>query len=407
MAKSDLVAIVVPYRTKITQDVFPGHTAEDSSELYDAFNTDLEILQVFKTDEPAKKDVTVLHFLYTLRPPKTPRRINNGCTFVKFLGEGAPKSFEAMVLNPIYGGQNTAWLAFLKRRPDGRYEAVTGDIDPSTSFRALKWETYDFSDPPATAEAVLPQPVKPASSTTGPVAFRKLAFYTFGILGGLLFVAAPWIVRGCAEPRWLRSALWLAGAATIVWSVLGLMLLFRVPVLTQQTSAVLQHAKLIVSGIAMGILVLMFASGEMFKARRDRKTNSGTTDYGAALRAHRVFRSRRITCSTSGQNPCFKKSRTLNPPPFSLLEAGIAHPPGEAGNLAFTGGIHVFFNFTGIEWDRWDYLCKAGGIGGGRRSESAREARRSGDGHSSRWLTSFASVADGIFAGRNAAAQTG
>jgi len=167
-AKSDLVVLAVPYRTTLTKDTYPGHTPEQSK-IYDAYNTDFEIQQVVKNDGIAKQNITVLHFLYT-RDPKRMIGVVNGSLFVKFLGEGAPKSQEPLIMNPRLGGQNTVWLAFLTRRPDGRYEPVGGQLDSSTSFRVLKCEYFSLSDAPAAAGD--PAPNSPDASPPGGASTR-------------------------------------------------------------------------------------------------------------------------------------------------------------------------------------------------------------------------------------------
>jgi len=86
----------------------------------------------------------------------------------------------------------------------------------------------------------------------------KSVFYATGVIGGLILIAGPFTGAGRVGPRWIRLALWMSGPACVVWGVLGYSLLwgFRDPY------GFLLEFKAISAGIAIGILVLLFASGE-------------------------------------------------------------------------------------------------------------------------------------------------
>lgn len=82
-------------------------------------------------------------------------------------------------------------------------------------------------------------------------------FYAAGVIGGVLLVVGSFVGAGRLAPRWTRTALRISGPACVLWGVLGYILLrgVRDPYGYVQLKGVF-------GGIAIGILVLLFASGE-------------------------------------------------------------------------------------------------------------------------------------------------
>ena len=93
-------------------------------------------------------------------------------------------------------------------------------------------------------------------------------FYGAGVIGGLLLILGPFVGTGRVAPRWTRIALWITGPACVVWGVLGFSLLWGV----RDPYGFVRNLKTTFGGIALGILCLLFASGEFRSSpKRDAK----------------------------------------------------------------------------------------------------------------------------------------
>ena len=93
-------------------------------------------------------------------------------------------------------------------------------------------------------------------------------FYAAGVIGGLVFIVGQFVGTGRVAPRWIRMALWITGPACVVWGVLGYTLLWGV----RDPYGFVRNLKTTSGGIALGILCLLFASGE-FRSSPKRDTN--------------------------------------------------------------------------------------------------------------------------------------
>ena len=115
LSEADIVAVVdasPPMDTENT-DVFLGYPVVQ-------ILTTLTVHVVLKGDTK-KESLEFVHYRYG----KIDRAIINGAQFVHFLAEKT-------------GCSRPKYLVFLKRRKDGRYEAVSGQIDPVDSVRLLE-----------------------------------------------------------------------------------------------------------------------------------------------------------------------------------------------------------------------------------------------------------------------------
>ena len=83
-------------------------------------------------------------------------------------------------------------------------------------------------------------------------------FYACGVIGGLSLIVGPFVGTGRVAPRWIRIGLWITGPACVVWGVLGFGLLWGV----RDPYGYVRNFKTTFGGIAIGILCLLFASGE-------------------------------------------------------------------------------------------------------------------------------------------------
>ncbi len=103
-----------------------------------------------------------------------------------------------------------------------------------------------------------------------------VACYGIGLLGGLILGVAPFGPRGRMAPHWIRVALWLGGPMAVAWGILGFILLFGSATLSEHAYAFIRHVKTLICGMAVGIFVLLFASGQFIRAFSRSATASDT-----------------------------------------------------------------------------------------------------------------------------------
>lgn len=242
VAKSDLIVLIEPFATHLASDTFPEIPAAESDRLFQAFNTDFKVRAVLQSSGNVPHELTVLHFLHTPGPIGP-----DAAEFVKFLGEGAPK--------------NTTWIAFLKKRPDGRYEAITGQVDPAYSFSVFAFRATEFG---SAADSADEEP----RFARRPLSLVDWVFYAAGLFGGLALL--PYTAHPGAS-QWLRAAFWLCSSSLIVWSMLGLTLLCQFVPFSLHAYALLGYIQTMLFGMALGLLVLIFASGELVRGFSRRK----------------------------------------------------------------------------------------------------------------------------------------
>ena len=147
IADSDVVAIVEPIENEPAKDAFPDYNYGHSANDFEATNTRFRVCSVLKPADDAPKELTVLHFSYSDRITI----ILDGASFIRFLI--GPLQYEKRDLKdekPVGGvkafQEKPVWLAFLKRRADGRFEPVTGHYDSAFSFRELHHASF-FAHP--------------------------------------------------------------------------------------------------------------------------------------------------------------------------------------------------------------------------------------------------------------------
>jgi hypothetical protein len=138
VAKSDVVAVVEPLENQPAKDTFPGHRYGRTTDDFVATNTRFKVHVMLKGDRESPAELALLHFSYS----PSVGGIVNGAHFIRF--SIGPLQYERRAVKdgkPIGGvttfQQEPLWLAFLKRREDGRFEPVTGHYDSARSFRQL------------------------------------------------------------------------------------------------------------------------------------------------------------------------------------------------------------------------------------------------------------------------------
>jgi len=95
------------------------------------------------------------------------------------------------------------------------------------------------------------------------------------VLGGVVLVIAPFTSCGRVAPHWMRVALWMSCPIAIVWGALGFVLVVNSPALSDHAYFLVRHNKTFFGGMGVGILILLFASGEFIAAFKSRKAAAG------------------------------------------------------------------------------------------------------------------------------------
>jgi hypothetical protein len=135
---SDLIAIIEPIANQQAEDEFIGEAYGHPKTDFSATDTRFRTHAVLKSSGNSPEEITVLHFSYSTHVQGDA----DGAMFIKFLI--GPLQYEKRNLKdekPVGSvtvfKESPVWLAFLKRRADGRYEPVTGHFDSSRSFREI------------------------------------------------------------------------------------------------------------------------------------------------------------------------------------------------------------------------------------------------------------------------------
>lgn len=124
IAESDVVAIVESVENVPAKDIAPFASDNRPSTDFAATNTRFRVAAMLKENGEPFAELTVLHFNYARSFPHV-----NGANFIRF-----PITETTRAINAL---RTPVWLAFLKRREDGRFEPVTGHYDSALSFREL------------------------------------------------------------------------------------------------------------------------------------------------------------------------------------------------------------------------------------------------------------------------------
>lgn len=133
--KADTVVIAQPKRSVDNDD----RLESSWEEAFVGIDTTFEVEHALK-GTPGKK-LTLLHF-------RSEAPLQNGPLFVSFsTNESARQTESGKELAPrirAFREGPASYLLFLKRRDDGRYEAVSGQIDPALSVRTISEPRQGF-----------------------------------------------------------------------------------------------------------------------------------------------------------------------------------------------------------------------------------------------------------------------
>ncbi|MGB8352798.1 MAG: hypothetical protein WCD79_02835 [Chthoniobacteraceae bacterium] len=133
---ADFVVIAKTISNTDTKDVF---LAEKDG--YTGVNTEFEVLDVSKGDVDAKK-ITVLHF----KNAPGSSHMDGALTIhfrIKTLAETAAEMHPEHLQNPE---ARQVYILFLKKRNDGRYEPVTGQLDSSLSAKEINEPPWNSTE---------------------------------------------------------------------------------------------------------------------------------------------------------------------------------------------------------------------------------------------------------------------
>lgn len=140
---ADAVVIIEPETVEKTADVYPEALSHHKPSDFQGWNTSFKVHAALKGNLESDSKLVVLHFSYSDQIGGLP----NGAQFISFvLG---PLEFKKQRLKAgkevggvtVYRG-TLMWLAFLRKREDGRYEAVTNPYDAQDSFRELHGPSF-------------------------------------------------------------------------------------------------------------------------------------------------------------------------------------------------------------------------------------------------------------------------
>lgn len=142
--EADLIVIGTAVVTKDTSDSFID---ERWPLEFIGVNTTFEVMQILKGKTNEKK-IDVLHFKFGKVHNKANVQkgkiieIIDGPSFVSFRTTPTRIEIDGFLLT----NHKFEYLLFLKKRKDGRYEPVSGHIDPSMSIRELFMPIFSRSD---------------------------------------------------------------------------------------------------------------------------------------------------------------------------------------------------------------------------------------------------------------------
>jgi hypothetical protein len=96
--------------------------------------------------------------------------------------------------------------------------------------------------------------------------------YALGVVGSVLIFLAAFAPGLQRVSSWIRAAFFLFVPVCLGWSILGFTLLYYSPHLSPARSHMLHVSKIALSGIAIGIILVLFLSSEFRGLTRPRKT---------------------------------------------------------------------------------------------------------------------------------------
>lgn len=143
VATSDLVAIIEPIMNESAKDPYVGALYGFAQKDFAATNTKFRVHAYLKGGDASEKEITVLHFSYS----KDVGARANGACFITFVT--GPLQYEKRSLKdekPVGGitvyQEKPIWLAFLKKRSDGRFDPISDPYDSADSFKEIHGSSF-------------------------------------------------------------------------------------------------------------------------------------------------------------------------------------------------------------------------------------------------------------------------
>ena len=147
LAKADLVVLIEPIKNDSAKDSYAGFLYGFAQKDFVATNTTFRVHAYLKGGDAAAKEITILHFSYS--KDVGPR--SNGASFITFVT--GPLQYEKRSLKddkPVGGVtvymEQPVWLAFLRKRSDGRFDPISDPYDSADSFREIHDSSF-YTEP--------------------------------------------------------------------------------------------------------------------------------------------------------------------------------------------------------------------------------------------------------------------
>jgi hypothetical protein len=101
-----------------------------------------------------------------------------------------------------------------------------------------------------------------------------LSCSSFYLIAGAILIGGAFSKKGRVAPRWIRIALVFAGSLTLLDGVAVYTILFLGKLLPEQIYMDLLLCNKLLSGAVLGILMLMFISGDFMPSFSKKKKNA-------------------------------------------------------------------------------------------------------------------------------------
>lgn len=138
-AGADAIAVIAAVNIEKTDLPLPADFPKGvAKENYQAWVTTCKVLAGFEGVVAEHKELRIVHFTYSDQI----NIVSNGAQFMKFTVGPVEREVETVENGRSEGRRSwkqlkPQWLAYLKRREDGRYEPVSGNYDATDSFKEL------------------------------------------------------------------------------------------------------------------------------------------------------------------------------------------------------------------------------------------------------------------------------
>ena len=139
VAKSDMVVMIEPIKSEVTGDPYPGQLYGFAQKNFVATSTTFRVHAYLKGGDASVEEITILHFHYS----ELVGGMANGASFITFVTGSLQDEKRGLIGDKPIGEvsvykQQPVWLAFLKKRSDGRYDPISNPYHSADSFRRIQ-----------------------------------------------------------------------------------------------------------------------------------------------------------------------------------------------------------------------------------------------------------------------------